>query len=704
MQNTLYTQDNLFVLHGMNSRSVDLIYLDPPFNSKRMYSAPIGSKSAGASFKDMWTWQDVNESYLDKLVERYPALVSFIQSVQDIHSRAMMAYITYMTQRIIEMHRVLKDTGSLYLHCDPTAGHYLKIVLDEVFGKDNFRNEIIWQRMLGAKGSQFKAKKYDAHFDLSYTVRHMTEEERARKFPLEDEDGRRYYDDSAHIWCNPSMGDRPNLCYEWRGFINPHPSGWRLSKKRLEEEYQKGNIIIKPNGKLERRKYEEDYFGGGINNVWSDIRIASGKESTGYPTQKPLALLHRIVQASSQPGDTVFDPFCGCATTCVAAQQLGRRWIGIDIERKAAQVLIERLSTDAGLFSDFIHRTDAPQRTDIKPEPITPGVKERLFKTQEGRCNACGTEFDIRHFEVDHIIPKAKGGGDYYENYQLLCGNCNRIKGDRPMEYLRMKIKSREEMMKHRLTFALAVRAGNFARDKFLHLSDLKIEYKGVQNLVSEADKDTEKLIRCEIAERFPNDAIMGEEYGLERQDKDSGYIWIIDPIDGTNCFLNGMPSWCVSIALAKGDKLVCGAVYDPNAGELFFAEAGKGAFINHKPVKPRPDVSLTNTFFAMGYKIGVSRQNVLTKMEAIMNLNGNIYRNGSGALMTVYAGCSRVAGFYEEHINSWDAAAGYLFAVEAGAYTSNYYTPDTLLNGNSILICPPHLADEIKRILNWQD
>jgi site-specific DNA-methyltransferase (adenine-specific) len=137
--NTLYTNDNLFILNGLNSNLVDLIYLDPPFNSKRFYSAPIGSKAAGTSFKDMWTWQDVNEAYLEILADKYPQLTKYISSIGGIHSKPMMSYLTYMAQRIIEMHRVLKDTGSLYLHCDPTASHYLKIVLDEIFGKNNFR-------------------------------------------------------------------------------------------------------------------------------------------------------------------------------------------------------------------------------------------------------------------------------------------------------------------------------------------------------------------------------------------------------------------------------------------------------------------------------------------------------------------------------------------------------------------------------------
>ena len=180
---------------------------------------------------------------------------------------------------------------------------------------------------------------------------------------------------------------------------------------------------------------------------------SQSKERTGYPTQKPLALLHRIIKASSNEADVVLDPFCGCATTCVAAQQLNRKWIGIDIEKQAAQLLVERLSDDAGLFKNFVHRLDVPQRTDLKIEPITLTIKQQLFQQQNGECKACGTSFDIQHFEVDHIVPKAKGGGDYYENYQLLCGNCNRIKGDRPMEYLRTKIETRQRLLKDKLSF-----------------------------------------------------------------------------------------------------------------------------------------------------------------------------------------------------------------------------------------------------------
>ena len=406
ISNTLYTNDNLFILNGMNSNLVDLIYLDPPFNSKRLYSAPIGSKAAGASFKDMWTWQDVNEAYLETLAGKYPELTTLIASTGVTHSKAMMAYLTYMAQRIIEMHRVLKDTGSLYLHCDPTASHYLKVVLDEIFGKDNFRNEIAWcYRGAGYPKNDF-GRRHDILFRYSKTQNYT--------FNL----------DAVREEYAPATKER---------FAH------YIGNKRKGKDF--GEQTLNPLG-----KQPDDW--------WQIQPIApSSKERTGYPTQKPLALLHRIIKASSNVGDIVFDPFCGCATTCVAAQQLGRKWIGIDIEKQAANILIERLSDDAGMFKDFTNTTNVPQRTDVhRIEPIKP-VKERLYKEQNGLCNGCKTQFEIRNLEIDHIIPKSKGGGDYYENYQLLCGACNRMKGDRPMEYLRMKKSKEEELLKDKIIF-----------------------------------------------------------------------------------------------------------------------------------------------------------------------------------------------------------------------------------------------------------
>ena len=408
-QNTLYTNDNLFILNGLNSNLVDLIYLDPPFNSKRFYSAPVGSKAAGASFKDMWTWEDVNEEYLNTLAKNYPALTAFIASIGAIHSEAMKAYLTYMAQRIIEMYRVLKDTGSIYLHCDPTASHYLKIVLDEVFGKNCFRNEIAW------------------HY---------------KRWPAKQSNFQRMHD-VLLFYSKQESGNRFNIEYE------PLSEGtmkrWKGKKSKVEYD---GTI------RLTTKMTNENSIGRPADDVW-DIQLlnSQSKERTGYPTQKPLALLHRIIKVSSNEGDIVMDPFCGCATTCVAAQQLGRKWIGIDIAEQAADVLVQRLSDDAGIFKDFINTAVIPQRTDIYKVEPTKSIKERLYKEQNGLCNACKKHFDIWNMEIDHIIPKSKGGGDYYENYQLLCSHCNKLKGDRTMEYVRLVVKTRTEMLEKQIIF-----------------------------------------------------------------------------------------------------------------------------------------------------------------------------------------------------------------------------------------------------------
>jgi site-specific DNA-methyltransferase (adenine-specific) len=411
IHNTFYTHDNLYVLSGLNSESVDLIYLDPPFNSKRMYSAPAGTKAAGASFKDMWTWKDVDEYYLDTLADHDPALTKFITSVGTIHSKPMMAYLTYMAQRIIAMHRVLKETGSLYLHCDPTASHYLKLLLDSIFGKQSFVNEIVWHYTGNSVPKYCLPRKHDI----------------------------------IYWYCK---GKQPTFFPN--NILLPYSELTQKRYNHVDKEGRRYKISALRGGKQEIVYMKDGKY---PDDVW-DIPVIRGAERTGYPTQKPLVLLKRIILASSSEGDTVLDPFCGCATTCVAAQQLQRKWIGIDIEKQAVGILVERLSDTPGrLFRDFVATDQIPKRSDIKEVLPSESIKQRLFKEQHGKCNACEHEFEIRNLEIDHIIPKSKGGGDYYENYQLLCGSCNRIKGDRPMEYLRMKIETRERMMKSNIFF-----------------------------------------------------------------------------------------------------------------------------------------------------------------------------------------------------------------------------------------------------------
>ena len=420
MQNTFYTGDNLYILNGMNSEMVDLIYLDPPFNSKRIYSAPSGSRAAGASFKDIWTWSDVDTECLAGL-EQYPELVEYIYSIGAIHSTGMMSYVVYMAQRIIQMHRVLRTTGSFYLHCDTTASHYLKIVLDQIFGEKNFRNEIDWvYNRFSRRGDAYPSMKDTIFFYTKSDDYHFTPQS------LPSRDAQRY-EKGYHTVVD--KGQRKLLVYD------------------AEKAAQKIKRAKAQNIPISLTKARAAIMG----NVWTDIPILNpmAKERTGYPTQKPLALLYRIIEASSKAGDIVFDPFCGCATTCVAAHHRARQWIGIDIESQASELLMTRLGTDAGMFKDFLPTDKIPHRTDIKLEKPSKPIKDRLFATQKGLCNGCGTKFEIRHFEIDHIIPKSKGGGDYYENFQLLCGNCNRARGDRPMQVLVAKIRARDEVMKN---------------------------------------------------------------------------------------------------------------------------------------------------------------------------------------------------------------------------------------------------------------
>ncbi len=383
--NILFTGDNLEMMNGMNSEMVDLIYLDPPFNSKRTYSAPIGSKAAGASFKDIWTWDDVNMAYLEKVYDNYPYLAQFINVVQHIHDEAMTSYLCFMMQRIIEMHRILKETGSFYIHIDPTASHYLKVICDRIFGKNNFRNEIVWHYATGGASKKHYARKHDIILYFTKT------------------------------------------------------DSYTLNTDAIKEARTEKSIKRAQNS-TGARISADDHFKL-PTDVWNIQALnPMAKERTGYKTQKPLSLLHRVIEASSNKNDLVFDPFCGCATTMVAAQQLDRRWIGIDIEQKAGELVAERLQDDAGLFTNFVHTDQIPIRSDLKIEKPTTTIKQRLYQEQAGECNACAVAMEARHFEIDHIIPKSKGGQDVYDNYQLLCGHCNRSKGDKPHEYLIAKL------------------------------------------------------------------------------------------------------------------------------------------------------------------------------------------------------------------------------------------------------------------------
>ena len=317
---TIFCHDNLAVMRGLDSESIDLIYLDPPFNKKKTFTAPVGSSAKGASFSDIFRKEDIKEEWLQEIAEDHFAIHDLLQAVKAIEGRASynFCYLAYMAIRLMECHRILRQTGGLYLHCDPTMSHYLKLLLDCIFGEKGFRNEIVWcYHGPGSPNMRQFNRKTDHIFWYS----------KGRQWVFNKDDVRQEYKDAR-----------------------PHVGGYGLNRETADEYGRRGKVP----------------------ENWWEIRIAarSKTEYTGYPTQKPLMLLNRIVAASSNRGDVVLDPFCGCATTCVAAERLGRKWIGIDISVKAYELVKKRLSKEVEQEAPLLYdklvtfATEPPKRAD----------------------------------------------------------------------------------------------------------------------------------------------------------------------------------------------------------------------------------------------------------------------------------------------------------------------------------------------------
>ena len=382
--NRLYYGDCLTIMQDMPLGSVDLIYLDPPFNSNRAYNAIYKDETGRPlpdqieAFCDTWTLDEEQE----RAIRQMPVLMReagmddevaefwklWMNALRKTNPR-LLAYLSYMVQRLLPMRGILKPTGSIYLHCDPTASHYIKVMMDAIFGHENFRNEIVWKRTSTHSDSKTWSRVSDTilfytrgkRFTWNTPHAPHSDEYVASKYRHQDAEGRLYRLDNM-----TSPNPRPNMMYEWKGFPSP-AKGWRYSEETMAK-LDAGGRIWYPTFKggehdtarrPQLKRYLDEMKGGVMANVWTDISPinSQARERLGYATQKPLPLLERIIRASSDPGDMVFDPFCGCATTLEAAHVLGRKWIGIDVAihavKRVAKVRLEdRLGLREGV--DFV--------------------------------------------------------------------------------------------------------------------------------------------------------------------------------------------------------------------------------------------------------------------------------------------------------------------------------------------------------------
>ena len=367
---TIFCHDNLEVLQGINTNCIDLIYLDPPFNKNKKFTAPVGTTADGASFDDIFRDEDLKEEWLWTIRENNPELYTYLHGIKGVGKPYNFAYLAYMAIRLIECHRILTPTGCVYLHCDPTMSHYLKTMMDCIYGEDNFRNEIVWWYGGGGASKKHWGRKHDVIL---------------------------YYTKSKKWTFNT---DKVRESYKWdKGQRRADGSSRDLQKGKLPDD------VFQLHGVM----------------PWA-------KERTGYPTQKPIALLNRIITASTNEGEVVLDPFCGCATTCVAAEQVQRRWVGIDISVKAYDLVRDRLAVEVADKWDLLKsknevtmQTEPPKRSDqgsnykeekyvyVISHPKFPGeYKVGIAKNWEQRLSSYQTSDPDRQYKLEfkHLTPQ----------------------------------------------------------------------------------------------------------------------------------------------------------------------------------------------------------------------------------------------------------------------------------------------------------
>ena len=390
MPNTLYYGDNLEILRQhVAAESVDLVYLDPPFNSNASYNVLFRERSGEESpaqiqaFTDTWEWTQETERTYELDIIQNPAVPATVKDMisafrQFIGRNAMMAYLVMMAPRLVEMHRVLSPTGSIYLHCDPTASHYLKLLMDAVFGSRLFKNEIVWPRTNAHHDARrygrihdsllYYGKSLNATWNTVYTP-YTSRQTDAHYSHIEKESGRRFR--LSDLSAQKPGGD---VEYEWKGVAPPRGRYWAYSRDNMEEFERSGRLYYTRNGHPFLKRYLDEMPGNPAQDIWSDVPFIHGSsmELLGFKTQKPEALLERIIQASSNEGDVVLDPFCGCGTAVAAAQKLGRQWLGIDITHLAVALMKNRLKTGFGLEPGRDYR--------VVGEPVDSGSARALWE------------------------------------------------------------------------------------------------------------------------------------------------------------------------------------------------------------------------------------------------------------------------------------------------------------------------------------
>ena len=400
---TLYHGDNLPFLRGMNSGTVNLIATDPPFNKNRDFHADPGSLASGARFADRWRWEeDVHEEWVDQIKDDWPAVWAVIEAARVSYGNDMAAFLCWLGVRLLEMHRILADDGSIYLHIDHTAHAYVKALMDAIFGRRNFQNEIVWCYKSGGVSRRYFAKKHD-------TILFYAKGRKAHKFNV----------------------------------------------LKVKSYGQSGGG---QGGAVQYFKDKNGTYSIVSARDWWEISMLSTThpERTGYPTQKPLELYERIIRASSNEGDLVLDPFAGCATTPIAAERLGRQWVGMDIWDGAIEQVRQRLADNRQLLADpdpqVIYTTTPPERTD-EGEIAAPTLRLPLQRAAEPwqrlshrqmrhileqaqavdglvGCAGCGRVMEPPFMELDHINPKSSRGENFITNRVLICRPCNGVKGN----------------------------------------------------------------------------------------------------------------------------------------------------------------------------------------------------------------------------------------------------------------------------------